>query len=121
MFKRIYPLIGALLICGCAGRAPQLTPVVQVTDQHLTCEQIQAEAKINNDRISDLATEQGWKVGQNVAAGVVGLFIWPVWFGMDFQDAAGKEAKSLSQRNEYLMTLAKARCGPPTQTASIPQ
>jgi hypothetical protein len=50
---------------------------------------------------------------QNVAAGVVGLFIWPVWLGMDFQDAAGKEAKALSQRNEYLMTLAKARCGPP--------
>lgn len=121
MLKRIHLCFGALLICGCAGRAPQLTPVIQATDQHVTCEQIQAEAKINNDRITDLATEQGWKVGQNVAAGVVGLVIWPVWFGMDFQDAAGKEAKSLSQRNEYLMTLAKIRCGPPTETASIPQ
>ena len=28
----------------------------------------------------------------NVAAGVVGGVIWPVWFGMDFKDAAGKEA-----------------------------
>ena len=28
----------------------------------------------------------------NVAAGVVGVVIWPVWFGMDFKDAAGKEA-----------------------------
>jgi hypothetical protein len=111
----------ALVMCGCAGRDPQLTPVVQAVDQHMTCEQIQAAAKVNNDRITDLATEQGWKVGQNVAAGVVGLVIWPVWFGMDFQDAAGKEAKSLSQRNEYLMTLAKARCGAPSQTASIPQ
>lgn len=120
MLKQIFFFAGAFVISGCAGRAPQLTPVVQATDQHITCEQIQAEAKINNDRISDLATEQGWKVGQNVAAGVVGLFIWPVWFGMDFQDAAGKEAKALSQRNEYLMTLAKTRCGPPTQTASIP-
>ena len=27
-----------------------------------------------------------------VAAGVVGVVIWPVWFGMDFKDAAGKEA-----------------------------
>ena len=104
---------------GCAGRAPQLTPVVQATDQHLACDQIQAEAKINNDRITALAKEQGWKVGQNVAAGVIGLVIWPVWFGMDFQDAAGKEAQSISQRNEYLMTLAKTRCGPPSETASI--
>lgn len=38
-----------------------------------------------------------------------------------FHDAAGKEAKSLSQRNEILMTLAKARCGAPTETESIPQ
>ncbi len=121
MLKTYSLMVPALVMCGCAGRAPQLTPVVQAVDQHMTCEQIQAEAKINNDRITDLATEQGWKVGQNVAAGVVGLVIWPVWFGMDFQDAAGKEAKSLSQRNEYLMTLAKARCGAPTETASIPQ
>ncbi|MCC7253519.1 hypothetical protein [Hyphomicrobium sp.] len=121
MFKIIMGCLCIVVLGGCAGRAPQLTPVVQAVDQHLTCEQIQAEAKINNDRISDLATEQGWKVGQNVAAGVVGLFIWPVWFGMDFQDAAGKEAKALSQRNEYLMTLAQTRCGPPMQTASIPR
>lgn len=109
------------LLGACAGRAPQLVPVIQATDQQLTCEQIQAEAKINNDKITNLATEQGWKVGQNVAAGVVGLVIWPVWFGMDFQDAAGKEATALSQRNEYLVTLAKMKCGPPAETASIPQ
>ena len=29
-----------------------------------------------------LSDEQGWKVAQNVATGVVGLVIWPVWFGM---------------------------------------
>jgi hypothetical protein len=121
MFRHLFILATAFALFGCAGRSPQLTPLVQATDQQITCEQIQSEAKINNERISDLAREQGWKVGQNVAAGVVGLFIWPVWFGMDFQDAAGKEAKALSQRNEYLMTLAKARCGPPAQTASIPQ
>ena len=115
-------IIGAacfIAFSGCAGRAPQLTPVVQATDQHIACDQIQAEAKINNDRITALAKEQGWKVGQNVAAGVIGQVIWPVWFGMDFQDAAGKEAQSISQRNEYLMTLAKTRCGAPSETASI--
>lgn len=119
--KYVFLFICLFVVAGCAGRAPQLTPVVQAVDQHMTCDQIQAEAKINNDRITDLATEQGWKVTQNVAAGVIGLVIWPVWFGMDFQDAAGKEAKALSQRNEYLMTLAKTRCGPPAQTASIPR
>jgi hypothetical protein len=87
----------------------------------MNCDQIIAEAKINNDRITELAREEGWKVTQNVAAGVVGLVIWPVWFGMDFQDAAGKEGKALSQRNEYLGVLAKQRCASPTTTASIPE
>jgi hypothetical protein len=104
---------------GCAGRAPQLEPLVQASDPTLTCEQIIAETKINNEKISKLATEQGWKVTQNVAAGVVGLVIWPVWFGMDWQNAAGKEGEALSQRNEYLGTLAKDRCARPATTASI--
>src|SRR6185437_5834926 len=103
---------------GCAGRAPNLAPLVQASDQVLSCDQIIAETKINNDKITDLAREQGWKVTQNVAAGVVGLVIWPVWFGMDFQDAAGKEAQALSQRNEYLGSLAKERCARPATTAS---
>jgi hypothetical protein len=119
MLARFIACACVMFLGACAGRAPQLTPIVQATDQQMTCEQVQAEAKINNQKITDLASEQGWKVTQNVAAGVVGLVIWPVWFGMDFQDAAGKEAKSLSQRNEYLVTLAKMRCGPPTETASI--
>jgi len=38
-----------------------------------------------------------------------GLFIPVLWFGMDFQDAAGKEGKALSQRNEDLAGLAKKR------------
>jgi len=105
----------ALGLAGCAGRAPELVPVVQSIDQQMTCDQIVAEIKANNARMSDLATEEGWKVTQNVAAGVVGLFIWPVWFGMDFQDAAGKEGKALSQRNEYLGGLARERCGHQTQ------
>jgi hypothetical protein len=95
-----------ILLSGCAGRAPELTPIVQPTDQFASCDQIMAEIKANNQRMTDLANEEGWKVGQNVAAGVVGLVIWPVWFGMDFQDAAGKEGRSLSQRNGYACTAA---------------
>ena len=110
-----------IVLCGCAGRAPQLTPIAHLTDQHMTCEQITIEIQANNERITDLAREEGWKVTQNIAAGVVGLVIWPIWFGMDFQDAAGKEGKALSQRNQYLGTLAQQRCGAPPTTASIPR
>ncbi len=64
-----------IALAGCAGRAPDLTPVVQSIDQHSTCDQIIAEIKANNQRMSDLATEERLKVTQNVDAGVVGLFI----------------------------------------------
>ena len=108
----------AIAEAGCAGRDPNLIQAVQISDQQLNCQQITAEIRANNEKISQLASEQGWKVAQNVTAGVVGLVIWPIWFGMDFKDAAGKEASALSQRNEYLGTLAGTKCVGPT-TASL--
>ena len=109
--------LAALSLSACAGRAPQLTPLVLVSDRQLDCPAIQAETKINNQKISDLAIERSWKIGQNAVAGVVGFMVWPAWLGLDFQDAAGKEAYALSQRNEYLLALAAERCQPATQTA----
>ena len=60
-------------------------PVGAVAD----CTMIRAEIEANNLKTTQLANEQGWKVAQNVGAGVVGLVIWPVWFGMDFDGKTG--------------------------------
>ena len=109
--------VGVLLltaVAGCAGRAPQPVAVVQPQDRYADCPAIFAEVQTNNKKIQDLAGEQGGKVAQNVAAGVIGLFIWPVWFGMDFQGTAGKEVDALNSRQQYLATLAEQRnCGAP--------
>jgi hypothetical protein len=107
----------ALTLSACAGRIPQPTPLVLVSDQQLDCAAIRAETRLNNQKISDLAIERSWKMGQNVAAGIVGFMVWPAWLGLDLQDAAGKEAQALSRRNEYLLALAAERCRPATQTA----
>jgi hypothetical protein len=64
----------------------------------------------NDLRFKELADEQGLKVGQNVAAGVVGLVIWPMWFAMDFKGAADKDVVALQARQQYLTTLAAERC-----------
>ena len=71
---------------------------------------IYAEVAADNKKIADLGGEQGAKVAQNVAAGVAGLFIWPLWFAMDFQGAAGKEITALQARTQYLATLAQQKC-----------
>jgi hypothetical protein len=102
-----------IALVGCAGRDPQPIVTVQQQDVYADCTMIRAEIEANNAKVTQLANEQGWKVAQNVGAGVVGLVIWPVWFGMDFKDAAGKEAAALEARQKYLTVLATQRCAAP--------
>jgi hypothetical protein len=108
----VLAMLGIALI-GCAGRDPAPMATVQAQDAYADCTMIRAEIEANNAKVTQLANEQGWKVAQNVGAGVVGLVIWPVWFGMDFKDAAGKEAAALEARQKYLTVLAEQRCAAP--------
>jgi hypothetical protein len=103
--------IGIAAVAGaCAGRAPQPVAVVQPQDRYSDCTAIAAEIEANNQKVTQLASEQGLKVGQNVAAGVAGLVVWPLLFAMDFQDSAGKEVAALQSRQQYLATLAQQKC-----------
>src|SRR3954464_5049712 len=71
-----------------------------------------AEVQANNAKVQQLAGEEGGKTAQNVAAGVAGVFIPVLWFGMDFQGTASKETAALQSRQQYLATLAaQKRCG----------
>ena len=119
--KRIFTTIALAASLGaCAGRAPQPVAVVQPQDRYMDCSAVLAEVQANNQKIQDLGSDEGAKVGQNVAAGVAGLFIWPLWFAMDFQGAAGKEVAALQSRQQYLATLAEQKqCG--ATLANIPQ
>ena len=86
---------------------------VQMTDANASCAMITAEIQANNIKVQELAGEEGAKVAQNVAAGVGGLLIPVLWFGMDFKGAASKEVAALQARQQYLTTLAVERCGKP--------
>jgi hypothetical protein len=77
-----------------------------------TCAMISAEIQANNIKVKELADEEGLKVGQNVAAGVAGIVVWPLLFAMDFKGAASKEVAALQARQQYLTTLATERCAP---------
>ncbi len=115
----IIPAVATAALLGCAGAAPNPVAVVQPQDRYLTCEAIFAEVQSNNEKVQQLAKDKGLKVAQNVAAGVAGLVIPVLWFGMDWQDSAGKEAQALQARQQYLATLAEQRrCGAPAAHAS---
>jgi len=109
---RIITLVLATLCAGCAGRDPQPVATVQPTDAMATCAMITAEIEANNIKVRDLAGEEGAKVGQNVSAGVAGVFIPVLWFAMDFKGAASKEVTALQARQQYLTALATERCKP---------
>jgi hypothetical protein len=116
------PLAVACVLSACAGRTPAPVAVVQPQDRYMDCGAITSEVQANNKRISELGSEEGKKVAQNVIVGTAGLFIPILWFGMDFQNAAGKEVAALQSRQQYLATIAEQRCGAyaPLPVQSIP-
>jgi len=95
---------------GCAGRPPQPVATVQPQDAAANCTMLRAEIEANNIKITELAADRGIKVAQNVVAGVAGVFIPVLWFGMDWQGTAGTELAALNARQQYLTTLATERC-----------
>ena len=86
----------------CCPAALDVTPirfaVVQPQDAQSDCAMIRAEIEANNTQAEKLADENHAKIAQNVAAGVVGVVIWPVWFAMDAKGAAGTEMDALKAR-----------------------
>jgi hypothetical protein len=86
----------ALVLGACAGRDAQPVATVQPQDVNSDCAMINAEISANNSRAESLATEQGWKTTQNVAAGVVGIVVWPVLFALDAGELVGQKHQRLS-------------------------
>lgn len=81
----------------------------------MDCAAITIEVQTNNAKVQQLASDKGLKTAQNVAAGVAGLVIPVLWFGMDFQGTADAEIQALQARQQYLAALAEQRrCGEDT-------
>jgi len=115
MRKYMIAVTAAVALSGCAGRAPAPVSVVQPQDRYMDCAAIGIEVQANNTKVQQLASDKGLKVAQNVAAGVAGLVIPVLWFGMDFQGTADAEIQALQARQQYLSSLAEQRrCGEDT-------
>jgi hypothetical protein len=115
MKKSVIAVITAAMVGGCAGRAPAPVSVVQAQDRYMDCAAIMIEVQSNNAKVQQLASDKGLKTAQNVAAGVAGLVIPVLWFGMDFQGTADTEIQALQARQQYLAALAEQRhCGEDT-------
>jgi hypothetical protein len=101
-----------------------LKPVTTVRPQDSTtsCAELEQEIQANNLQVTQLAKENGWRLTQNNNAGGNGVFVWPVWFAMDFKGASNIAAASLQARQQHLATIVGQRCAeaapPSTQPPS---
>lgn len=107
--KAVSICVLAVLLAGCAGRNPEQIETFSPIDDTMSCKSIEAEIKINNRRVKQLATEKNWKLAQNVAAGVGGVFIPVLWFGMDFKGAAASDMSHLQLRQQRLSALLREK------------
>ena len=120
MNKYLITVVAAVALSGCAGRSPAPVAVVQPQDRYMDCAAISIEVQANNAKVQQLASDQGLKTTQNVAAGVAGIFIPVLWFGMDFQGTADKETQALQSRQQYLASLAEQSRATARQGATRP-
>jgi hypothetical protein len=105
---KLSAVVCAFALSACAGRDPHPVAVVQPQDAQSDCAMVRAEIEANNVQAEKLAEENHAKIAQNVAAGVVGVVVWPVWFAMDAKGAAGTEMDALKSRQQYLASLASS-------------
>jgi hypothetical protein len=117
----------ALAVTGCAGREAHPVAIMQDYDKELTCNQIRAEIKSNEQKAQQLAGEGESARTANVVVGTVGvLLFWPALFALNLSDAERQEMTALSERNTHLTTMADMHgCNnpapPPPQQASAAQ
>jgi hypothetical protein len=106
ILKRIISLSCCLLIlAACAGRTPNPVSEYQYGDEKKSCERLRAEISTINTDIATLLPDVD-KTGQNVALGVVGLWLIVPWFFMDFSEAEQVEINALRRRHNNLVAIA---------------
>jgi len=92
MKKKILNSWIAMLVCfafvvvGCGGRAANPIMISQYGDHKKSCEALQVEMSQNQQEISRMIPDTE-KTGDNVALGILGLFLIVPWFFMDFTES----------------------------------
>tara|TARA_R110002110_G_scaffold33533_1_gene114734 strand:- start:54749 stop:55195 length:447 start_codon:yes stop_codon:yes gene_type:complete len=110
-YKAISLLCVSAILAGCAGRAANPVTVRQMNDNNKSCSMIQYEMSSIENNIQTLIPQSD-KTGKNVALGIGGLFIWPMWLFMDLSSAEKEEINAYRMRHDHLLSLAQEKgCG----------
>jgi hypothetical protein len=77
-----------------------------------------AEVEANNRRVQELASEEGLKTTQNVAAGVAGIFIPVLWFGMGFPGCSKQRGRGTTKPTAISRISGSTAVQPASGTAT---
>jgi hypothetical protein len=102
---RILIVFLLLLLNGCVTDSPAPVELYQPADSFRSCDDLKWQILANQKLILKRVPKQN-KLGQNIAAGVVGTVLVIPWFFMDFSESERVEIEGLQQRNQWLMNLA---------------
>ncbi len=110
-YKTISLICISMILTGCAGRAANPVAVHQMSDNHKSCQMLKREISSIEMNIQNLVP-QADKTGKNVALGIGGLFIWPMWLFMDLSSAEKEEINAYRMRHSHLVSLSQEKnCG----------
>ena len=99
------------LLAACAGRSASPIQVTQPGDRNLSCDEIVAQMTQYNNEIADLDAEISSRQKRNIGFGVAGIFLFPIWFGLDLGDAPEQEKAAYKKRiNQLVRYGANQKC-----------
>lgn len=96
-----------LSLAACGGRSANPISVRDSADKEMSCVDIEDEMNELDRKARRLIGEESEKMGKNVALGVGGLFVFPLWFFMDLSDAERVEAQAMEDRMAHLKRVAR--------------
>lgn len=96
------------LLAACAGRDPVPVSAYKPTDSKLSCTELSAEIRANNQNMVALAQESANTTDRNVMMGAAGVLLFaPILLAIDAKDAAATENRALEARNHQLAEMGR--------------
>ncbi len=104
--KLILTIFLGVALVACGGRSASPIQTAQPGDKQLSCEGIGAQIVQYQNAKADLGAEISKRQKRNIGWGIAGIFLFPLWFGLDLGDAPETEGAAIQKRLNQLTRYA---------------
>ena len=104
--KLILTIFLSMALVACGGRSATPIQTAQPGDRQLSCEAIEAQVVQYQNTLPDLDLEISSRKKRNIGWGIAGIFLFPLWFGLDLGEAPETEKSAVQKRLNQLTRYA---------------